>query len=112
MSGARHAFDANHIAAIDNVTRKMVGQRRPSLTVGLYFSLGHSAVVALACAAMALASTTVLAGISAFRDVGDVLGTILSATCLLLIAAGNAGSFFAPVAPEEATARQLTVKSR
>jgi nickel/cobalt transporter (NiCoT) family protein len=43
--GMRHAFDADHIAAIDNTTRKLVGERRRPLGVGFFFSLGHSSVV-------------------------------------------------------------------
>src|ERR1700709_2791468 len=43
--GSRHAFDADHIAAIDNTTRKLVGEGRRSVSVGLFFSLGHSSVV-------------------------------------------------------------------
>jgi len=89
----------------------MIGQRKPSLTVGLHFSLGHSAVVALACAAMAAGSTDMLARISAFRDVGDVLGTTFSATCLLLIAAGNAYSFFATRRAEGTAGVPVTAES-
>ncbi|HEU0086844.1 MAG TPA: HoxN/HupN/NixA family nickel/cobalt transporter [Pseudonocardiaceae bacterium] len=45
LLGVRHAFDADHIAAIDNTTRKLVGEGKPALGVGLWFSLGHSSVV-------------------------------------------------------------------
>jgi hypothetical protein len=45
LLGIRHAFDADHIAAIDNTTRKLVGEGRPALSVGFWFSLGHSSVV-------------------------------------------------------------------
>jgi len=51
--GLRHAVDADHIAAIDNATRKLLQQRKMPTTVGLYFSLGHSTVVAMACGAIA-----------------------------------------------------------
>src|SRR4051812_31176878 len=42
--GLRHGFDADHIAAIDNTTRKLVGEGRKSTSVGLYFSIGHSTI--------------------------------------------------------------------
>src|ERR1700683_5657236 len=45
--GMRHAFDADHIAAIDNTTRKLVGEGKRPLSVGFFFSLGHSSVVFL-----------------------------------------------------------------
>ena len=45
MLGVRHAFDADHIASIDNTTRKLVGEGTPSLSAGFWFSLGHSSVV-------------------------------------------------------------------
>ena len=54
--GLRHAVDADHIAAIDNVVRKLMQQRRQPAAVGLFFSLGHSAVVV--AAAVAIAATT------------------------------------------------------
>ena len=46
--GLRHAFDADHIAAIDNVTRKLMQEGKRPVAVGLFFSLGHSTVVVLA----------------------------------------------------------------
>ena len=45
MLGVRHAFDADHIASIDNTTRKLVGEGRSSVSAGFWFSLGHSSVV-------------------------------------------------------------------
>ncbi|PLP18566.1 HoxN/HupN/NixA family nickel/cobalt transporter, partial [Klebsiella michiganensis] len=51
--GLRHAVDADHIAAIDNVTRKMMQQGKRPFTVGAWFSLGHSSIVVLASAALA-----------------------------------------------------------
>ena len=52
--GLRHAFDADHIAAIDNTVRKLVGQNKNSFGIGFYFSLGHSSVVFLMVLAIAL----------------------------------------------------------
>ena len=54
--GLRHAVDADHIAAIDNVTRKLMQEGKRPVSVGLFFSLGHSTVVVLASAAIALAT--------------------------------------------------------
>ena len=59
--GLRHAVDADHIAAIDNVTRKLMQEGKRPLGVGFFFSLGHSTVVVLASAAIAL-TTSALQG--------------------------------------------------
>src|SRR5258707_4374235 len=56
--GLRHAVDVDHIAAIDNVTRKLMQQGQRPVSVGLYFSLGHSTVVVLASLCVALATAT------------------------------------------------------
>jgi high-affinity nickel-transport protein len=87
--GLRHAVDADHIAAIDNVTRKLMQQGQKPASVGLYFSLGHSTVVALACGAIALTSVTLQSHFAAMRDLGSLIGTGVSATFLLLIALAN-----------------------
>ena len=92
--GLRHAFDADHIAAIDNVTRRLVrGQQRP-IGVGLYFALGHSTVVVLATVAVAFATSAITGryGMIA-RDLGGVLGTAISALFLFAIALMNLGIF-------------------
>ena len=52
--GLRHAVDADHISAIDNTTRKLMQQGKKPLGVGFFFSLGHSTIVILLCAALAL----------------------------------------------------------
>src|SRR3984957_163861 len=54
--GLRHAFDADHIAAIDNVTRKLMQEGRQPMTVGLFFSLGHSTIVVALSVAIAAAA--------------------------------------------------------
>jgi nickel/cobalt transporter (NiCoT) family protein len=91
--GLRHAIDADHIAAIDNVTRKLMQQGRSAKAVGLYFSLGHSTVVIAASAAIAAAiaaSAGALRGeIDAFAAIGGPLGTGVSILFLLAIAAAN-----------------------
>jgi high-affinity nickel-transport protein len=87
--GLRHAVDADHIAAIDNVTRKLMQQGQKPATVGLWFSLGHSTVVALACAAIAVTSVTLRAHFAALRDIGSLVGTGVSAGFLFIIAMAN-----------------------
>jgi high-affinity nickel-transport protein len=86
--GLRHAVDADHIAAIDNTTRKLVQDGQRPLGVGLYFSLGHSSVVALASAAIALASLH-LGRLEWLHGIGATIGTAVSASFLFLIAAAN-----------------------
>ncbi|HWY14674.1 MAG TPA: HoxN/HupN/NixA family nickel/cobalt transporter [Rhizomicrobium sp.] len=86
--GLRHAVDADHIAAIDNVTRKLMHEGKRTETVGLFFSLGHSSVVFLASLAVALGVLELRRG-TEIQLVGGLLGTALSATFLLLIAMAN-----------------------
>jgi len=87
--GLRHAVDADHIAAIDNVTRKMMQTGRRPITIGLYFALGHSTVVILAAAAIAMTATVVATHFGQFRDIGGVVSTLVSAGFLFAIAAVN-----------------------
>src|SRR5882672_10591135 len=72
--GLRHAVDADHIAAIDNVTRKLMQEGKQPLTVGLFFSLGHSTVVILATIGIALASSAFKHQLEEFRTVGTLIG--------------------------------------
>src|ERR1700736_301712 len=87
--GLRHALDADHIAAIDNVTRKLMQEGRRPVTVGLFFALGHSAVVLLASVAIALAANSLTAQFAAYREIGAVIGTSASALFLFVIASAN-----------------------
>jgi nickel/cobalt transporter (NiCoT) family protein len=87
--GLRHAVDADHIAAIDNVTRKLLQDGRRPVAVGFFFSLGHSTVVVLASAVLAATATAFKSQFEAFRDVGGVIGTLVSALFLFAIAAMN-----------------------
>ena len=89
--GLRHALDADHIAAIDNVTRRLVAQGGRPLGVGLYFALGHSTIVAVAAVLLAT-SVGALDHIGGVQSWGSPLGTIISATFLLSVAAVNARS--------------------
>jgi high-affinity nickel-transport protein len=87
--GLRHAVDADHIAAIDNVTRKLMQEGKRPLAVGLFFSLGHSTVVVLASAAVAVTATALQDRFEVFRLVGGAIGTLISAVFLFLVAAAN-----------------------
>jgi high-affinity nickel-transport protein len=87
--GLRHAVDADHIAAIDNVTRKLMQDGQRPVAVGFFFSLGHSTVVVLASAAIAGATTALQDNFESFREVGGVIGTSVSALFLFIVAAAN-----------------------
>src|SRR6185437_2354212 len=87
--GLRHAVDADHIAAIDNVTRKLMQQGQRPVGVGFYFSLGHASVVAIASAAVALTASALQTRFAAFREVGGLIGTSVSVFFLFTVAAAN-----------------------
>jgi high-affinity nickel-transport protein len=87
--GLRHAFDADHIAAIDNTTRKLRQQEQRPLGVGFFFSLGHSTVVFALAVGLALAASAVKADIPGFQQVGSVIGASVSGTFLLIIGVLN-----------------------
>ena len=87
--GLRHAVDADHIAAIDNVTRKLMQEGKRPVSVGLFFALGHSTVVILAAVVIAATTTALAASFGQFRAVGGIIGTSVSALFLFAIAAAN-----------------------
>jgi nickel/cobalt transporter (NiCoT) family protein len=87
--GLRHAFDADHIAAIDNVTRKLMQEGRRPVTVGLFFSLGHSTIVIALSIAIVVAATAMQDRFDSFKSFGAVAGTLVSALFLFAIAAAN-----------------------
>ena len=87
--GLRHAVDADHIAAIDNVTRKLMQEGKRPVAAGLFFSLGHSTVVVLATIAVAATAATFKEQLEDFHAIGGVIGTSVSAAFLLIIAAIN-----------------------
>ena len=87
--GLRHAVDADHIAAIDNVTRKLMQAGKRPLSVGLFFSLGHSTVVVVASVVVALLVGAMQSRFAAFKAIGGVIGTSVSALFLLMVAAAN-----------------------
>jgi nickel/cobalt transporter (NiCoT) family protein len=83
--GLRHAFDADHIAAIDNTTRKLLGQGKRPLGVGFFFSLGHSTIVLSLAAGLAVAAGTTKAQFPALQSYGASVGTSVSGTFLWII---------------------------
>jgi high-affinity nickel-transport protein len=91
--GMRHAFDADHIAAIDSTTRKLMGATPRPLTVGFWFSLGHSTVVFVLCLLLALGIRSLAGQLrsdgSSLQEVTGLIGTLVSGTFLYLLAALN-----------------------
>ncbi len=87
--GLRHAFDADHIAAIDNVVRKLIQDRKAPYSAGFFFSFGHSTVVILATVAIAATATAMQDRLQAFHGVGGLMGTAVSAAFLLVIGFAN-----------------------
>ena len=87
--GLRHAVDADHVAAIDNVTRKLMQDGKQPIGVGLFFSLGHSSVVVLASVAIALATGALQNRFDMLKVIGGTVGTLISALFLFLVAAAN-----------------------
>jgi len=87
--GLRHAFDADHIAAIDNTTRKLLHDGKRPLGVGFFFSLGHSTIVFALTTGLALAAGAVDAAIPSFENAGSTIGASVSGVFLLLIAMLN-----------------------
>ena len=86
--GLRHAVDADHIAAIDNVTRKLMQEGKRPIAVGFFFSLGHSTVVVAGHHRdRRRPRRRSQSSFDAFKDVGGVIGTSVSALFLLVIAA-------------------------
>jgi high-affinity nickel-transport protein len=87
--GLRHAFDADHISAIDNTTRKLMNEKKRPLSVGYFFSLGHSTIVMAIGAGIVVAEKAVYAAVSnshsGLEQFGGVFGTIVSAAFLFLI---------------------------
>ncbi|MDH6139477.1 MULTISPECIES: HoxN/HupN/NixA family nickel/cobalt transporter [Kitasatospora] len=95
--GMRHAFDADHIAAIDNTTRKLMGQGKRPLSVGFWFSLGHSSIVFGLCALLAFGIRSLAGSVeddgSSLHQTTSLIGTAVSGTFLLLIGLINLGAF-------------------
>lgn len=88
--GLRHAVDADHIAAIDNVTRKLMQDGKRPISAGLFFSFGHSTIVIIASVIVALTTSSLLKqDVLGFGTIGGIIGTSVSAVFLILIAILN-----------------------
>jgi high-affinity nickel-transport protein len=87
--GLRHAVDADHIAAIDNTTRKLMQADKRPLAVGFFFSLGHSTIVIALSVAVAFAAVTLKDRFEDMKSIGGVIGTSVSAGFLLVLAIVN-----------------------
>jgi len=87
--GLRHAVDADHIAAIDNVTRKLMQEGKRPVAVGLMFSLGHSTIVVIGSVLIAAAALALQHRMDAARSIGGLIGTLVSSLFLFAIAIVN-----------------------
>ncbi|MGI8824499.1 MAG: HoxN/HupN/NixA family nickel/cobalt transporter [Chloroflexota bacterium] len=87
--GLRHAVDPDHIAAIDNTTRKLMQDGKRPVAVGFFFSLGHSTVVFFLSALIALSAAYVKTNLPQMKSVGGVIGTTVSGAFLIIIATIN-----------------------
>ena len=87
--GLRHAVDADHIAAIDNVTRKLMQDGQRPVSVGFFFALGHSAVVLIVAALVAVTAAALEHRVEGWKNIGGFISTSVSALFLFLIAAMN-----------------------
>ena len=87
--GLRHAVDADHIAAIDNVTRKLMQDGKRPIGVGFWFSVGHSAVVVLVSLVIAITTTRLASSFTSWKNIGGVVGTSVSTLFLFAVAAMN-----------------------
>jgi nickel/cobalt transporter (NiCoT) family protein len=83
--GLRHAFDADHIAAIDNTTRKLLQEDQRPLGIGFFFSLGHSSIVFGLATGLAVATQSVDSRIPSFQHYGSAIGSSVSGTFLWVI---------------------------
>jgi high-affinity nickel-transport protein len=88
--GLQHAVDADHIAAIDNTTRKLLQQDKHPTTVGTWFSLGHSTIVLALFVALVFATEAIKGSIPGLQSGGNILGTWISGVFLFLIGTINA----------------------
>jgi high-affinity nickel-transport protein len=88
--GLRHGFDADHIAAIDNTTRKLIQEGKKPLTIGTWFSLGHSTIVIGLIIALVLSTRAVIGSVTGLQNVGSILGTMVSGIFLWFIGILNA----------------------
>ncbi len=93
--GVRHAFDADHVAAIDTATRKLMSQGRPTATAGFFFSLGHSTVVVVLAVLLAIGVRGIGEAVadegSALHAITGIAGPAVSGLFLLALGLANLG---------------------
>ncbi|KAH8157570.1 hypothetical protein CIB48_g10676 [Xylaria polymorpha] len=87
--GLRHALDADHIAAIDLMTRRLIASGQRPVTVGTFFSLGHSTIVIITCIVVAATAGALRDRFDSFQYIGGIIGTSVSAAVLLILCVGN-----------------------
>ncbi|KAF2718070.1 high affinity nickel transport protein nic1 [Polychaeton citri CBS 116435] len=87
--GLRHAFDADHISAIDLMTRRLIASGQRPVTVGTFFSLGHSTIVIITSIVVAASSAAITDRFGSFSDVGGIIGSSVSAVFLILLGVIN-----------------------
>ncbi|KAI0841632.1 NicO-domain-containing protein [Hypoxylon sp. FL0890] len=87
--GLRHALDADHISAIDLMTRRLIASGQRPVTVGTFFSLGHSTIVIVTCIVVAATSGALRDRFDNFQYIGGIIGTSVSAAFLILLCLGN-----------------------
>jgi len=88
--GLRHALDADHIAAIDLCTRRLVASGQRPVTVGTFFSLGHSTIVVVTAIVVAASSAAISDRFDSFGDVGGIIGSSVSSAFLIILGSMNA----------------------
>lgn len=88
--GLRHALDADHISAIDLMTRRLIATGQRPVTVGTFFSLGHSTIVVVTSIVVAATAAGVSSRFDSFGNVGGIIGTSVSAAFLILLGIMNA----------------------
>jgi nickel/cobalt transporter (NiCoT) family protein len=88
--GLRHALDADHISVIDLTTRRLIASGTRPVTVGMWFSLGHSTIVIITCIVVAATSGALETRFDGFENIGNIVGTAVSAGVLMLLGLANA----------------------
>ncbi|KAH8696054.1 high-affinity nickel-transport protein-domain-containing protein [Talaromyces proteolyticus] len=87
--GLRHALDADHISAIDLMTRRLLATGQSPVTVGTFFSLGHSTIVIITSLVVAATAAAVSSRFGSFSKIGGIIGTSVSASFLILLGIMN-----------------------
>jgi nickel/cobalt transporter (NiCoT) family protein len=91
--GLRHALDADHIAAIDNTTRKLIQDGQKPITVGFFFSLGHSTIVIALSVLIILSTSFIQHNLPLFKETGSFIGALISSLFLFIVGLINLGAF-------------------